>query len=799
MQRCPASLWRSVLTVVVALRLITPSNATAADITAEQVRKSIESGVEYLKRTQNQNGTWNDFIGYSGGTTCLNSLALLTAGVSLDDEQLRRALEQVRKLESDKTYVVALQTMVLCMAEPARDHIKIRRNAAWLETSQKKDGGWYYGPQMDGSDPSNSQYAVLALYEAERAGVPVASRTWQLAERYWLKIQNHDGSWGYSLMRVEAPARGSMTCAGIASLVMCSGRLNAGDAEISADGSILKCCGNSQTEDAARAIENGLVWLGNNFSVQSNPGCPEGWHMYYMYCLERVGRMTSHRFFYSRGDFRKYDWYRMGAEMLVSRQDALSGYWKGDNRAEAMESIGTSFALLFLAKGRRPILVSKAKFGPGNDWNHHRSDIANLTTYVENRWKKEFPLGLSWQVVDVSDASVDDLLQAPVLYICGEQTPNLLNHAAKFREYIDRGGFVFADACCPNSAGFDQGFRALMEKVFEEPEYKLKPVPPEHPLWYAEEPVRPSLRPNLWSIDYGCRTCVVYSAPTEQGDLPHSLSCYWEVSAGRDHKLDNALKNQMQAALSMGINVLAYATNRELKSKDENFELPDAKKTDEDTTDRGKRSIAKLRHAGGCNAAPGALPALLRAASRELQARFSTEQRLVSISDPALFRYDVVFMHGRHGFKLSDTERKQLKKYLERGTLIADAICANKDFAAAFRREINALFADEGIKLETIPASHPMFTDKFGGFDLSKVTRREPQRRAGDGPLQARQRTGSPEIEGLKIGDRYAVLFSPYDLSCALEKHDSLECEGYTREDAERIGLNLLLYATFEF
>jgi hypothetical protein len=271
------------------------------------------------------------------------------------------------------------------------------------------------------------------------------------------------------------------------------------------------------------------------------------------------------------------------------------------------------------------------------------------------------------------------------------------------------------------------------------------------------------------------------------------------VSAGRNQKLEGALKNQLQAAQSMGINVLAYATNRELKSKDENFDIPNPNKTDEDSVERGKRYIAKLRHAGGCDAAPGALPALLRAASRELKSRFSTQQRLVAISDPELFRYDVVFTHGRHNFKLSEDERKQLKKYLQRGTLIADAICANKEFADAFRREINSLFAEEGIKLEPIPANHAMFTDKYGGYDLSQVTRREPHRRTGEAPLQARQRKEAPVIEGLKIGDRYAVLFSPYDLSCALEKHDSLECEGYTREDAERIGLNLLLYATFEF
>jgi hypothetical protein len=38
-------------------------------------------------------------------------------------------------------------------------------------------------------------------------------------------------------------------------------------------------------------------------------------------------------------------------------------------------------------------------------------------------------------------------------------------------------------------------------------------------------------------------------------------------------------------------------------------------------------------------------------------------------------------------------------------------------------------------------------------------------------------------------------VFSKFDLSCALEKHDSLDCQGYTRDDAERIGLNVLLYS----
>ena len=42
---------------------------------------------------------------------------------------------------------------------------------------------------------------------------------------------------------------------------------------------------------------------------------------------------------------------------------------------------------------------------------------------------------------------------------------------------------------------------------------------------------------------------------------------------------------------------------------------------------------------------------------------------------------------------------------------------------------------------------------------------------------------------------RWAVVFSPLDLSCALEAHESLQCRGYTRQDAARIALNVLVYS----
>ena len=71
------------------------------------------------------------------------------------------------------------------------------------------------------------------------------------------------------------------------------------------------------------------------------------------------------------------------------------------------------------------MLVAKLKHGPADDWNHHRSDLANLTRYVETQWKRD----LTWQVIDPAAASVDDLLQAPVLFLSGSEAP----------QFTDRG------------------------------------------------------------------------------------------------------------------------------------------------------------------------------------------------------------------------------------------------------------------------------------------------------------------------------------------------------------------------
>jgi hypothetical protein len=245
--------------------------------------------------------------------------------------------------------------------------------------------------------------------------------------------------------------------------------------------------------------------------------------------------------------------------------------------------------------------------------------------------------------------------------------------------------------------------------------------------------------------------------------------------------------------MSLGLNVLAYATNRELKAK-EDYLRPTTARRPGDQVERGRLYVANLRHPGGCNAAPRALVNLMDAASRELKIRTHVREELLDITDPLLFDYHLVFMHGRTRFRLTDVERQRLKQYIERGgMLFADSICANRAFSESFRREMVAIFPNH--KLEPIPAADPLLSTTYGGSDLRIVSRRDPEAAARGAPLEAAIHKVPPDLEGIKLGDRWGVVFSQYDLSCALEKRDSLECRGYTREDAARIGLNVVLYS----
>ena len=779
--------------------------ANGQDLSAEEVLAAIDAGKEYLIRQQKADGSWSNSYGQVG-TSSLAVLALINSGMSPDEAPVQRGLEFLRSVRDTdlrtqnpkETYETSLLIMALAAAKDGRrDRARLLTLTARLEGGQltrgPNAGSWTYTlsdglfAAIGGGDRSNGQFAVLGLREAAYAGIPVDRGVWLAIAKHWLASQNADGGWSYTGLAGQG-SYGSMTVAGIATLNIVKTMLREDDLK---NDETPNCCGRNRDEATIdKALERAYAWMQHHFAVSHNPGRND-WLLYYLYGMERAGRLSGRRFF---GDDK--DWYREGAAFLVSQQTPRDGAFRGAGGGDSDPLLSTSFSLLFLSKGLSPVLINKLKFGPtkangevvSDDWNLHANDARNLTELVSGLPK--WPSLVTWQVLDlpkvVKTGSVGDLLQAPVLYINGrEGTPELGDvEAALLRSYVDQGGFIFAVAGCDKEA-FDTGMREFVSRIYPNGEGELTRLAADHPIYQSEYLLDPETV-ELWGVEVGCRTAIVYS--------PDDLGCLWDMwlpynPPGRSPKLIGMITQKMR----VGVNVVAYATGREPPSKldVETDPVDDGK---DDVVERGLLQVAKLRHSGSWNAAPRALRNLLVALNERIGLAASTKTNTLVATDADLYKYPIVYMHGRTSFTLGAKEVERLREHLDRGAvLFADACCGAPAFDASFRTLVKSLYPEGDFK--RIPPGHELFTAAVGQ-DLSQVRRRVPG--AGDGPLDIEVQVGEPFLEGIEVDGRYAVIYSKYDISCAIEKQSSAACAGYLPEDALRIAINVVLYAMLQ-
>lgn len=767
--------------------------AARGEISAEKVLESIHRGTQYLLRQQKSDGSWSADGGWNLGVTSLTVLSLLNAGVETDNPKMAKALKYLRNVqEPTRTYEVSLMVMALAAAKDGiRDKARIAGLVKKLEDSQIRRppgrGGWSYDTAKGSAfnptsgDRSNSQYAVLALRDAHDYGIEVEIETWKRVRAHWLSSQNGDGGWGYSGQTGGSKSSGSMTVAGIATTVIVNSMLQDKD-EVDEEGNPI-CCGVPEENEYLKSLERGTRWLAKNFAVGTNPR-DGNWLLYYLYGLERAGRLSARRF------FGKHDWYREGAEYLVAHQSPLSGHWQGTGHMEG-PVIATDFALLFLSKGLAPVLINKLKFGPrkpdgqltGTDWDNHHNDVNNLTKLISglDRW----PNLLTWQQVDSSTATVADFRQAPVVFASGQYGYEFTDaELAKLKEYVNQGGTIFVESCCQGRE-FDRSFRAAIQRMYPQGEAELKELPPEHEVYRSEYKLDPETV-ELWGVDLGCRTAIIYS--------PRDLSCLWDKWRRSDPPERSPQLSQMiTKATRVGVNVIAYATGRELLDKLDSREIVTANGKQDKVT-RGLLQVAKIRHPGSWNTAPTALRNLLLALNTKLGMVASTKQRNIVPVDANIFKYPLVYMHGRHRFQLSKQEQDNLRKYLDQGGfLFADACCGAPQFDKSFRELMAEMYPKA--KLTRLPGDHEILTPDLGGFDIRTVRRRLPETENTQVTLKTNVHEVEPLLEAIEIEGRVVVVYSKFDISCALERQASVACAGYMHEDAVKIAVNIVLYA----
>ena len=56
-------------------------------------------------------------------------------------------------------------------------------------------------------------------------------------------------------------------------------------------------------------------------------------------------------------------------------------------------------------------------------------------------------------------------------------------------------------------------------------------------------------------------------------------------------------------------------------------------------------------------------------------------------------------------------------------------------------------------------------------------------------------RTYPVHLEGIKIDGRWVVVYSKYDIGCAIEGHKAADCLGHDKDSALRIAAAVVLYS----
>src|SRR5439155_25827947 len=101
-------------------------------------------------------------------------------------------------------------------------------------------------------------------------------------------------------------------------------------------------------------------------------------------------------------------------------------------------TVDTSYALLFLSRGRSPVAMQKLQFK--GRWDNRSRDAAGAVKWLTRQTERH----TNWQIVPV-EASPAEMREAPILYVASDRALILRDSdKQRIKTYIDQGGVLLA-------------------------------------------------------------------------------------------------------------------------------------------------------------------------------------------------------------------------------------------------------------------------------------------------------------------------------------------------------------------
>jgi len=707
------------------------------------VDRAIGQAKRFLYAQQLKTGLWAHYrSAHWQGVTALACFALLEAGEDPQDPRLAKALEELGKIEYDNLYFRAVRAMAYSQAvattKDSPYRAKLEADVKWLTTgAQKQRGAWgYRGPERYG-DNSCSQFALLALWEADRAGVKINPGLIRLVERTWLTRQRSDGGWIYpGQPNVQADATLTMTTAGLASLFVCRDVLTT------------RCAPNPHQE----AQDKALAWMAKRLEPNyiSN--------MYLAFCVQRVGMAGGLKFI---GDV---DWYAAGANVLCRPSPYGRSY-----RGQWGPIVRAAFELIFLARGRIPLTINKLRYGSDSGWNFHVRDVPRFTEFM----RRNFERRMRWQVVDIAE-NVQLLLDAPIMLVTGTGKLDFTDEQwAKLREYTLRGGLLLMvpahsrkDFATSAKQGLEQLYAAQRKAAGGY--YTFEQLPGDHPVYtlHTKIPNGPKIAP-MWGVSDGTRLLALFC----ERDVP----CQWQK--GRPDKIS--------LDYMIGVNMFLYAVgSNQLATRMRPVFVGTGRKVSQTA------KVAWLKHDGNWNTQPYALNYVSQKLTAENRVALEIDAG-VPIDSRKLAGHQIAWMTGTSAFSLSDSQKGALGDFLDAGgSLVVNAVGGSRAFNRSARGLLSELSSGRKMKIGFVGSDSPIMTGKAGDFrgaPLERLERTKAWRMIEPSP-------GPPVRVYLDAGGG-TIMYVPFGMHDTLDGHTAYKALSYMPATSLNLAANIILFA----
>jgi len=420
-----------------------------------------------------------------------------------------------------------------------------------------------------------------------------------------------------------------------------------------------------------------------------------------------------------------------------------------------------------------PILMAKIKQGEARDWNATPNDVNGLMTEM----KKNANANYSSEVKSLADISSDPE-KNPILYKSTHYRFSFNEQERKkLREYLLAGGTLIINPGRGSRPAFESAVSEI-QTMF--PETRMLPLGLDHPALHSYYDIskvkcqigtkgEKTILPVIMGLTINCRTMVFVP---ELG-----LDAGW---SGKEGKRDIDRIYSEESSRKIGMNVITYATS--MRAWQKNF-VHASKFVDIDKTSAGKVSITQIVYDGEWKTRHAGLDVLLQGfnARTDIPVKFARNE--IKLSDTKIFDSPIIYITGHERFSLSEPELKIFREYVSKGGVVfAEACCGRKGFDSSFREQMKKVFPESS--LEKIPQSDSIFKMP-NNIQTLEIT---PALAGKIGkPIML------PELEAIKIGNYYGVIYSQFGLAGGWEMSPNPYSLSYGDLASSALGQNILM------